>query len=115
MRTMALVILAAALLIGCAAMQLPPEAQRIISVDSRAGCQFVKDMYLQTAPDLTPEALHYSLQWHTHKSGGDAYRILSQVRNFEVHSPFARRFSTGGNLMGENALTTHFEILKCKP
>lgn len=114
MRAMVLVILAAAL-IGCAAMQLPPEAQRIISVDSREGCRLLEDMYLQTAPDITPEALHYSLQWHTYKSGGDAYRILSQVRNFDVQSPFARRFLTGGNLMGENALTTHFEILKCKP
>lgn len=114
MKKIALAILISAC-VGCAGLQPPPEAQRVIPVNSTRGCRFIRDMYLRTSPDTTPEMLHSSLQWHTYKAGGDAYRILSQVRNFDALGPFSRRLSPEPNLMGESAITTHFEILKCNP
>jgi len=114
MRKIALMILIFAL-IGCVGLQLPPEAQRVISVNSTTGCEFIKDMYLETPPDITPESLTYSLQWHTYKAGGDSYRIISQVKTTNIIAPFLKTNPTYENKMGETAMTTHFEILKCQP
>jgi len=101
MRIIALVILVFAL-IGCAGLQLSPEAERVLSIQDTTGCQFIKYMYLQTSPALTPESLTYSMKWQTNNAGGNAYRFISQVK-------------TSSPRGGENSMTTHFEIYKCKP
>jgi len=106
-RKIALVILVFAL-IGCAGLQLSPEAQRVISVTNTTGCQFIKDMYIET---YYPESLTYTLQWHTYNAGGDAYQIISQVKFTNFPGPFSKKFS----MSDEKAMTTHFEIYKCKP
>ncbi len=105
MRRIVLVMLVFSL-IGCASLQLAPEAQRILPVSDPAECRFIKEMYIETYP----ETLTYSLQWNTHHAGGDAYRILSQVRFSHVLAPFSLRPSND-----ERVMTTHFEIYKCKP
>lgn len=114
MRKVALVILIFAW-IGCAGLQLPPEARRVISVNSTTGCEFIKDMYLETSPEITPESLTYSLQWHTYNAGGNAYRIISQVKTSHITGQFLRKFPPEANHTDASAMTTHFEILKCKP
>jgi len=93
-------------LIGCAELRLSPEAQRVMSVQDTMGCQFIKELYIETYP----ESLTYSLQWHTHRAGGNAYRIISQVRFSTIPGLFSKNIS-----LEERALTTHFEIYNCKP
>jgi len=106
MRKIALVILIFAV-IGCAGLKLPPEAQHVISVNSTIGCEFIKDMYIVTPTEITPESLTYTLQWQTYNAGGDAYLIISQLKTLKIGG----RASNGP---GEE-LTTHFAIYKCEP
>jgi len=105
MRKIALVILVFAL-IGCAGLQLPPEAQRVLSIQDTTGCQFIKDMYIETPLELPPESLTYTLQWQTYNAGGDAYLIISQLKTLKIR---------GLALDPGEELTTHFAIYKCEP
>jgi len=108
MRKIALVIWIVALM-GCAELQLSPEAQHVLSIQDTTGCEFIKEMYIDTDryDEMHPEPLADSLKWYTHKAGGNAYRIISQV---ERSTNFERNFSRRGK-----PVTTHIEIYKCKP
>jgi len=108
MRKIALVIWIFAL-IGCAGhLQLSPEAQHVRLIQDTTGCQFIKEMYIDTNryDETNSDPWINSLKWQTYNAGGNAYKIISQV---EIGPNVGDRLPPKGK-----PVTTHIEIYKCK-
>ena len=95
-------------LIGCAELQLSPEAQQVRLIQDTTECQFIKEMYITTNryDETNPDPWINSLKWQTYHAGGNAYKIISQV---EIGPNVGARLPKG------KPVTTHIEIYKCQP